>query len=118
MVYDAMLDRGLKPFVELSFMPALWRAVHRSLLWYRGNTTPPKDFNRWGELVGSLAKHCVDRYGISRVSDWSFEVWIEPNIMFWSGTQADRYAWAAVSIADEAKTVDLLFLSNPCFLRP
>jgi xylan 1,4-beta-xylosidase len=91
MVYDAMLDRGLKPFVELSFMPGALASGTRSLLWYRGNTTPPKDIAQWGELVGALAKHCVDRYGIDRVSEWDFEVWNEPNIMFWSGTQADYF---------------------------
>lgn len=91
MVYDAMLDRGLKPFVELSFMPGALASGTRSLLWYRGNTTPPKDIAQWGELVGALAKHCVDRYGIGRVSEWDFEVWNEPNIMFWSGTQADYF---------------------------
>jgi xylan 1,4-beta-xylosidase len=91
MVYDAMLDRGLKPFVELSFMPGALASGTRSLLWYRGNTTPPKDIAQWGELVGALAKHCVDRYGIARVSEWNFEVWNEPNIMFWSGTQADYF---------------------------
>ena len=91
MVYDAMLDRGLKPFVELSFMPGALASGTRSLLWYRGNTTPPKDIGQWGELVGALAKHCVDRYGIGRMSEWDFEVWNEPNIMFWSGTQADYF---------------------------
>jgi xylan 1,4-beta-xylosidase len=105
MVYDAMLDRGLKPFVELSFMPGALASGTRSLLWYGGNTTPPKDIAQWGELVGALAKHCVDRYGIGRVSEWNFEVWNEPNIMFWSGTQADYFELYRQS-ATEIKQVD------------
>jgi xylan 1,4-beta-xylosidase len=91
MVFDAMLERGVKPLVELSFMPGALASGTRTLLWYRGNTTPPKDVSQWGELVGALAKHSVDRYGIGEVSTWSFEVWNEPNIVFWAGTQADYF---------------------------
>jgi xylan 1,4-beta-xylosidase len=91
MVFDAMLDRGVKPLVELSFMPGALASGTRTLLWYRGNTTPPKDFAQWGELVGALAKHLVGRYGIGEVSNWNFEVWNEPNILFWAGTQADYF---------------------------
>jgi xylan 1,4-beta-xylosidase len=91
MVYDAMLARGVKPLVELSFMPAALASGTRTMLWYRGNTTPPKDPSQWAELVGQLAKHLVDRYGIQEVSSWNFEVWNEPNIVFWAGTQADYF---------------------------
>jgi xylan 1,4-beta-xylosidase len=91
MVFDAMLDRGIKPFVELSFMPGALASNKNTLLWYRGNTTPPKDPSQWGELVGGLAKHLVDRYGTQEVSAWNFEVWNEPNIMFWSGTKEDYF---------------------------
>lgn len=91
MVFDAMMERGIKPFVELSFMPGALASGTRTLLWYRGNTTPPKDPSQWGELVGQLAKHLVDRYGIQEVGGWNFEVWNEPNIIFWSGTQADYF---------------------------
>jgi len=91
MVFDAMLERGVKPYVELSFMPAALASGTKTLLFYRGNTTPPSDFAKWGELVGALGKHCVERYGIQEVGSWNFEVWNEPNIMFWSGTQADYF---------------------------
>ena len=90
-VFDAMLDRGLKPLVELSFMPAHLASGTKTIFWYRGNTTPPKDMADWGQLVGALAKHCVDRYGISQVATWNFEVWNEPNIIFWAGTKAEYF---------------------------
>jgi len=89
-VFDAMLDRGVKPFVELSFMPNKLASGSKSIFWYRGNTTPPVKMSEWGELVGALGKHCVDRYGINEVATWNFEVWNEPNIVFWSGTK-DQY---------------------------
>ncbi len=91
MVYDAMMDRGVVPFVELSFMPGALASGNKTMLWYRGNTTLPSNMAQWGELVGALAKHCVDRYGINEVANWNFEVWNEPNIVFWSGTQADYF---------------------------
>jgi len=91
MVFDAMLERGVKPLVELSFMPGALASNKWTIFWYRGNTTPPKDPSQWGELVGSLAKHLVDRYGIQEVEAWNFEVWNEPNIVFWTGTKADYF---------------------------
>jgi xylan 1,4-beta-xylosidase len=90
-IFDAMLERGVKPFVELSFMPGALASGKNTIFWYRGNTTPPKDMKDWGELVGTFAKHCVDRYGIQEVSAWKFEVWNEPNIVFWSGTKAQYF---------------------------
>ena len=91
MVFDAMLDRGLKPLVELSFMPGALASGTKTIFWYRGNTTPPKDMAQWGELVGALAHHCVERYGIQEVSAWNFEVWNEPNIIFWAGTKQEYF---------------------------
>lgn len=91
MVFDAMVERGVKPFVELSFMPAALASGTRTVFWYRGNATPPKEMTQWGELVGALGKHCVDRYGIQEVSTWNFEVWNEPNLGFWTGTKSDYF---------------------------
>jgi xylan 1,4-beta-xylosidase len=88
-VFDAMLERGVRPFVELSFMPGKLASGNKTIFWYKGNTTPPSKMDQWGELVGALGKHCVDRYGISEVASWNFEVWNEPNIIFWSGTKAE-----------------------------
>lgn len=92
MVFDAMMERGVKPFVELSFMPAALAKGSSTIFFYRGNTSPPKEMAQWGELVGALGKHCVERYGIQEVSTWNFEVWNEPNLIyFWAGTQSDYF---------------------------
>src|SRR5215467_5317555 len=85
-IYDGLLDSGVRPFVELSFMPArLAKDIILHPFWYRPNTSPPKDWNRWGELVYEFGRHLADRYGIDEVARWYFEVWNEPNIDFWSG---------------------------------
>ncbi|WP_158789387.1 hypothetical protein [Granulicella sp. L46] len=92
MVFDAMLERGVKPFVELSFMPGALASGKKTAFFYRGNITPPDPFSQWGELIRALATHCVDRYGIEEVSKWNFEVWNEPNLaFFWSGTKAEYF---------------------------
>ncbi len=106
MVFDAMLERGVRPYVELSFMPAALASGTRTIFWYKGNTTPPKELKDWGELVGALAKHCVERYGLEEVRQWKFEVWNEPNIVFWAGTKGqyfDLYRESALAL----KNVDM-----------
>ena len=90
-VYDIVLELGMRPVVELSFMPRdLARDPHRTVFAYRGIISPPRDWDRWAELVRALIAHLVDRYGRDEVRDhWPFEVWNEANLsVFWSGTPA------------------------------
>ena len=85
-IYDGLLENGIRPFVELSFMPqklAVAEVIHP--FWYKPITSPPKDWDRWEELVYQFTKHLVERYGIEEVARWYFEVWNEPNLDFWSG---------------------------------
>ena len=85
-IYDGLLANGVRPFVELSFMPrALAASLKPHPFWYQPLPSPPKDYAKWEELVYNFAKHLVDRYGINEVSQWYFEVWNEPNIDFWTG---------------------------------
>jgi xylan 1,4-beta-xylosidase len=92
MVFDAMLERGVRPFVELSFMPGALASGHNTAFFYKGNTTVPNDLAHWAELIRSLGEHCVARYGIKEVENWAFEVWNEPNLkFFWAGTQSDYF---------------------------
>jgi xylan 1,4-beta-xylosidase len=86
-IYDGLLARGIRPFVELSFMPRAL-AAHPDMLhpfWYRPCVSPPKDWSRWQQLIQRFVQHLVDRYGIGEVSQWYFEVWNEPNLDFWGG---------------------------------
>jgi xylan 1,4-beta-xylosidase len=85
-VYDGLLANGVRPFVELSFMPRqLARRDIRQSFWYRPLVSPPKDYARWDALITAFARHLVERYGIEEVSKWYFEVWNEPNLDFWAG---------------------------------
>ena len=86
-IYDGLLANGVRPFVELSFMPKKLASNQDALhaFWYKQNVSPPRDYAKWDEMITQFAKHLVDRYGIDEVSKWYFEVWNEPNIDFWAG---------------------------------
>jgi len=85
-IYDGLLENGVRPFVELSFMPEkLASTPSRQAFWYKPFNSPPRDWDRWGRMIQQFAQHLVDRYGIDEVSQWYFEVWNEPNIDFWAG---------------------------------
>jgi xylan 1,4-beta-xylosidase len=90
-ILDAVLESGMKPFFELSFMPsALARNPGDTITHYRGITSPPKDFSTWEVLVGKVLGFLLETYGEAEVLTWYFEVWNEPNIPFWTGTR-DEY---------------------------
>jgi xylan 1,4-beta-xylosidase len=85
-VYDGLLENGIRPFVELSFMPEkLASTPSRQAFWYKPFNSPPMDWDRWADMIEHFARHLVDRYGIDEVAAWYFEVWNEPNIDFWAG---------------------------------
>jgi xylan 1,4-beta-xylosidase len=93
-IYDGLLANGVKPFVELSFMPN--KLAARNVLhafWYKQNISPPKDYAKWDGLITAFAKHLIDRYGIAEVSQWYFEVWNEPNLDFWAGEPKQETYW-------------------------
>jgi xylan 1,4-beta-xylosidase len=86
-VYDGLLANGVRPVVEISFMPKklAFNPDWLHPFWYKQNVSPPKSMERWDDLMTHLAQHLVERYGIDEVSQWYFEVWNEPNIDFWGG---------------------------------
>jgi xylan 1,4-beta-xylosidase len=89
-VYDLLLETGLRPVVEIGFMPRdLASDPDRTVFGYRGIISPPKDWDRWADLVRALVTHLLDRYG-DEVLSWDFEVWNEANLeVFWSGTREE-----------------------------
>ena len=90
-IIDFLLETGMKPFLELGFMPEALASGDRTCFHYKGNITPPKDYDAWGDLIGRLTAHLVERYGKEEVRQWYFEVWNEPNLpYFFSGTR-DEY---------------------------
>ena len=85
-IYDGLLESGVRPFVELSFMPKKLAAQQSvQSFWYAPIVAPPKDMAKWSDLIAQFARHLIARYGIDEVSRWYFEVWNEPNLDFWAG---------------------------------
>ena len=86
-IYDGLLANGVKPFVELSFMPKKMAADPNltQSFFYRPVVSPPKDYKLWDDMIRALAQHVIARYGLEEVSTWKFEVWNEPNLDFWGG---------------------------------
>lgn len=102
-LFDYLLSIGIKPFVELGFMPQALASGPETIFWWRGNVTPPKDYNKWAALIKNLTEHFTERYGADEVKTWCFEVWNEPNLSpgFWSSTQEEYfklYRYAANAI--------------------
>jgi xylan 1,4-beta-xylosidase len=91
-IYDALLRNGVRPVVEIGFMPKRLAfnpdALHP--FWYKQNVSPPKSLERWDGLITHFARHLIDRYGIDEVAQWYFEVWNEPNIDFWNGIPREK----------------------------
>jgi xylan 1,4-beta-xylosidase len=90
-IYDGLLENKVRPFIELSFMPKKMTSDPNALhaFWYKQNVAPPKDWDKWEQLVEKFTQHLVERYGIEEVAQWYFEVWNEPNIDFWVGNPKD-----------------------------
>jgi xylan 1,4-beta-xylosidase len=93
-IYDRLLAVGVRPFVEISFMPNQLAASHTlHPFWYHPNIAPPKDWRRWDDLIAAFARHLIERYGADEVAQWYFEVWNEPNLDFWAGQPKQETYW-------------------------
>lgn len=96
-IFDSYLERGVRPLVQIGFMPEAlstnphpyrhhWRPGLRYKEIVTGWAYPPKDYDKWRELVYQWTRHCVERYGREEVETWYWEVWNEPNGDYWKGT--------------------------------
>ncbi len=91
-VYDGLVERGVKPYVELSFMPKNLASGKSTFGFYNANTTPPTSQADWADFITQFVQHLIQRYGAAEVRSWMFEVWNEPNLpFFWTGTQVDYF---------------------------
>jgi xylan 1,4-beta-xylosidase len=110
-IFDFLLSIGMKPFIELSFMPSALASGGKTVFKYRGNVSPPRDYRQWAAFIKRLVGHWVDRYGAAEVGRWFFEVWNEPNLKaFWTGSRDDyfklyRYTVEAIKTVDETLRV-------------
>lgn len=101
-IFDTYIQRGMKPLAQIGFMPEAL-SIHPQPYqhnWAPGKlykdietgwAYPPKDYNKWEELVYQWVKHCTERYGKSEVESWYWEVWNEPNAAYWKGTQEEFF---------------------------
>ncbi|GIJ79794.1 xylan 1,4-beta-xylosidase [Micromonospora phaseoli] len=106
-VIDAYLDLGIRPFVELGFMPSALASGEQTVFWWRGNVTPPRSHTEWADLVRATVGHLVDRYGLDEVRRWPIEVWNEPDLKdFWQDANPDAYHRLYEVTAHAVKEVD------------
>ena len=97
-LFDFLLSIKMKPFVELGFMPNTLASGTNTVFWWKGNITPPKDYDKWGNLIKNLVLHFKERYGEEEVKSWYFEVWNEPNLKeFFTGDQNEYFKMYTVS---------------------
>jgi xylan 1,4-beta-xylosidase len=103
LVYDGLLELGVRPFVELGFMPEQL-AARPSLhpFWYHPNVAPPREPQQWSQLMQKFAQRLLERYGIDEVAEWYFEVWNEPNIDFWTGEPKEETYYALYDLTAAA----------------
>ena len=108
-IFDVWVGAHVRPFVELGFMP---RALSSHpdpyhIPWptkpgdVEGWSFPPRDYGKWQELVHQVAAHMLARYGKAEVSNWYWEVWNEPDIFYWHGTEEEYnrlYDYAAAGV--------------------
>ncbi len=105
-LYDAMLARGIKPFVELGFTPEAIRTSPQTLFYWKGNTSHPEP-KAWAALVDAFVRHLIQRYGQQEVRSWYFEVWNEPNLDgFWEKADKPAYMDLYESSARTIKAID------------
>jgi len=104
-IYDFLLSIGMKPIIELSFMPEDMASGNDTIFHYKGNITPPKNYDDWANLLIEFARHLIARYGLDEIRTWYFETWNEPNCAFWTGSQEDYWHLLKVTF-DAIKSVD------------
>ncbi len=92
LVMDNYKEVGIKPFLELGFMPGDLASGEQTIFYWKGNVTPPKDYSKWCDLVTATLNHLMDRYGKDEVVTWPVEVWNEPNLPgFWKDADMQEY---------------------------
>ena len=84
MVMDSYLELGIRPILELGFMPDDLASGTETTFFWKGKVSPPKDYDKWARLLQATFTHLIERYGIEEIRLWPVEVWNEPNLPnFW-----------------------------------
>ena len=123
-IFDTYLARGVKPYVQIGFMPKAmsikpdpyqhsWTPLAKYDEIYTGWAYPPKDYEKWGELVYQWAKHCVEKYGRAEVEQWYWQTWNEPNIGYWRGTPEEFFKLHDYAIAGVRRALPTARVGGP-----
>jgi xylan 1,4-beta-xylosidase len=99
-IFDTYVSRGMKPLAQIGFMPEAlsthptpyrhyWKPGDPYTDIITGWAYPPKDYDKWRNLVYEWVKHSIARYGKEEVESWYWEVWNEPNGHYWKGTREE-----------------------------
>lgn len=106
-VFDDYLSLNIRPFLELGFMPYAMKSQENYVFHWKGNTSPPKDYELWCDMVKATLRHLIDRYGEDEVLNWPIEVWNEPNLWgFWYKADMEEYFKLYTYSANAVKEVD------------
>ena len=128
-IFDAYNKAGVRPMVELGFMPEALAAdlpnrhepyqVHypQSVIAGKSNN-PPRDYARWGELCRVVTAHLIDRYGKDRVQQWYFEVWNEPDIDYWHAPPEDYWKLYDYAVAGVRTALPTARVGGPASTSP
>ncbi len=123
-IFDVYKANGIRPFVELGFMP---KDLSSSTEQYEHDyprtvsgavQAPPKDYAMWGDLVQHVVAHFVQRYGRAQVATWYFEVWNEPDIGYWQGTEKDYFKLYDYAAAGARKALPGAIVGGPASTGP
>ncbi|TYC92352.1 cellulase family glycosylhydrolase [Novosphingobium sp. BW1] len=105
-LYDALLAKNIRPFIELGWTPAVMRTSDLQLFYWKGNTSHPQP-DKWRDLVHAFVTHLRDRYGAAEVRRWYFELWNEPNLKdFWENADQEAYFGLYANTARTIKAID------------
>jgi xylan 1,4-beta-xylosidase len=105
-LYDSMLKRRIKPFVELGFTPLAMATSGNDIFYWKANTSHPRP-EAWRDLVHAFVTHIIERYGKEEVRSWPFEVWNEPNLEgFWEKADQKAYFDLYDNTARTIKAID------------
>jgi xylan 1,4-beta-xylosidase len=129
-IFDAYKAAGVRPMVELGFMPedlaaTLPNQPHQpyKVLYPKDTTSgasnnPPKDYARWEQLVQAVTAHLVERYGADEVRHWNFEVWNEPDISYWHGSMQDYFRLYDFAVAGVRAALPDAHVGGPATTSP
>jgi xylan 1,4-beta-xylosidase len=128
-IFDTYVSRGMKPLAEIGFMPESlsthpepyrhhWRPGVRYDSIYTGWAWPPDDYDKWGRLIEQWVRHCISRYGEKEVLSWLWEVWNEPNIGYWKGTEEEYFTLYDVTAAAVKRALPAAHIGGPATTGP